>query len=330
MKTEQIKAMQAAVNALAANVDQSVTHGGLSNVDALAMLRGRLDEFLRDAEYDEKNKAKQEENERHARDNAASHYETIAERVAALQCDFDRLEELREERKPFCAGFNMPGYMPDSEPVNFETWAEAAEYIAEQMTEAADNLDEDAAMTGQEMNGICPPSTPEEASRDIAARKEKADELRKAAEELRSMSGTEYGRTIGQYHYFITAAQYDGLSEEDFEEYQELKQAAGEFENSDDARQAIEESALSVEVRSGWYTPGGDSTPEEFCILLSTGGPACRIRGELDHYMQPRRAWIEYQDWFTPWIEYHGEYGTPSNVDQDTLIEFASVFYFGE
>jgi hypothetical protein len=60
-------------------------------------------------------------------------------------------------------------------------------------------------------------------------------------------------------------------------------------------------------------------------ILLSTGGPALRIRGELDEYKQPYRAWLEYQDWFTPWTEYHGD-----NVDTDALLAFAAYFYFGE
>ena len=40
---------------------------------------------------------------------------------------------------------------------------------------------------------------------------------------------------------------------------------------------------LSVLVRSGWYIPGtAPGYAEEFEILLSTGGPACRIIGQLD------------------------------------------------
>lgn len=101
----------------------------------------------------------------------------------------------------------------------------------------------------------------------------------------------------------------------------------------DEDEQRIQESPLSVQVRSGWRDPSqlagdgtlGDAPPEEFEILLSTGGPALRIRGELDEHCQPYRAWLEYQDWGTPWTEFHGE-GAPS---QETLVAFCSVFYFG-
>ena len=94
------------------------------------------------------------------------------------------------------------------------------------------------------------------------------------------------------------------LDADDLTELAELMAAAGECESQDSARERIQEDALSVEVRSGWYTPGGDSTPEEYCILLSTGGPATRIIGELDQHMQPSSARLQAQDWFTPWTEY--------------------------
>jgi hypothetical protein len=93
--------------------------------------------------------------------------------------------------------------------------------------------------------------------------------------------------------------------------------------DEESAREEIQESPLSVQVRSGWYTPGAVGTAEEFEILLSTGGPALRIRGELDAHMQPDRAWLEYQDWGTPWTQYF-------DVEQDTLLAYCRAFYFGE
>src|ERR1700686_2452167 len=52
---------------------------------------------------------------------------------------------------------------------------------------------------------------------------------------------------------------------------------------NEDARNRIHEDALSVEVRSGWVVPGAfafesreRARPEEYCILLCTGGPAIR------------------------------------------------------
>lgn len=100
-----------------------------------------------------------------------------------------------------------------------------------------------------------------------------------------------------------------------------------EFKSAEDVRERIQESPLSVEVRGGWYSPGGDGDKgkaEEFQILLSTGGPALRIMGELDEHGEPTRAWLEYQDWGTPWTHHYVEgFG-------DVLLKFCQQFYFGE
>ena len=93
---------------------------------------------------------------------------------------------------------------------------------------------------------------------------------------------------------------------EDAKELADLEEAAGDCESEDEARERIDEDPLSVEVRSGWTTPGEEMEAEEFCLLLSTGGPAVRIVGELDRG-QPTRAWLEVQDWFEPWTQYHEE-----------------------
>lgn len=74
----------------------------------------------------------------------------------------------------------------------------------------------------------------------------------------------------------------------------------------EEVRREIQEGPLSVEVRDGWKSPGAEGgEPEEFKILLSTGGPALRIVGDLGQHCTPETARLEYQDWYTPWIEYH-------------------------
>lgn len=97
--------------------------------------------------------------------------------------------------------------------------------------------------------------------------------------------------------------------------------------NKNETLEAIEqearESILCVEVRSEWHSPGGFSGPEQFSLLLSTGGPALRLTGGLDQHCTPRRCWLEYQNWFTPWTEYHG--GT-----SESLQWFAGLFWYGE
>lgn len=189
------------------------------------------------------------------KDNARDWAKTITALVAAMNADYDRLEELREARADLVASLSEIEEQP------------AAERDPDALSAA-----EDAVREWDEHYG---------------------DELRELAE-------------IAEYE--------DGYP----------------CKSQEDARERIEESALSVQVRGGWYIPGEAhdriGEPEEFEILLTTGGPALRIRGELDEHCQPRRAWLEYQDWGTPWTEFLG----PEAPSQDDLLAFASVFYFGE
>lgn len=94
--------------------------------------------------------------------------------------------------------------------------------------------------------------------------------------------------------------------------------------------QEITESVLSVDVRSGWYVPGSRHTetgpsPEEYNILLSTGGPALRLIGDLSEHGEPETARLEHQDWGTPWTRY-----PTSGEDEDIMLTFARCFYFGD
>lgn len=106
-----------------------------------------------------------------------------------------------------------------------------------------------------------------------------------------------------------------------------LKEHDHDGTNIHRVRESIEEtcreSPLSLEVREDWHAPGDSDGPKDFAILLSTGGPALRLRGDLDQYCQPRSAWLEYQDWGTPWIQSFG-------ADSDALLWFAGLFWFGE
>jgi hypothetical protein len=106
------------------------------------------------------------------------------------------------------------------------------------------------------------------------------------------------------------------------DELAELEDAAGDCTDEDAARDNIQEDPLEVQVRSDWTSPGEPLEAGEFMILLCTGGPAVRIVGELDRGT-PCRAWLEYQDWGTPWTQWFG-------ASSDTLCEYAANFFFGE
>lgn len=112
-------------------------------------------------------------------------------------------------------------------------------------------------------------------------------------------------------------------TEDNGEEFKELQDAAGECEDREDAERRIHKDAPSVAVRSDWCNVGEeDMTPAEFQILLCTGGPAVRIMGELDGHGEPRRAWLEVQDWGKPWTEYY----EPDAAD--VLLAYARCFVF--
>ena len=102
------------------------------------------------------------------------------------------------------------------------------------------------------------------------------------------------------------------------------------WDNSDEVAEAITEQmrnrALSVSVRSQWQTPGFEPLPGDFQILLTTGGPALRVMGELDEDHTASRFWIEHQDWGTPWTQWLDV----DAIDAYALDWFVGLFWFGE
>ena len=97
-----------------------------------------------------------------------------------------------------------------------------------------------------------------------------------------------------------------------------------DFDSQDQLRESVLNSALSVEFRSGWYSSLDDElVPEEFKILLTWGGPALRIIGELDNY-GPVNPKLQFQDWGTPWTDFE------ITEDQEKALNwFCNCFYFG-
>jgi hypothetical protein len=92
------------------------------------------------------------------------------------------------------------------------------------------------------------------------------------------------------------------------------------------AEQSIHEDPLSVEIRSAWHEPGqrSEQGEGEFCILLCTGGPACRIVGTLQGG-EPDTVRLEHQDWGTPWTEWR-----LTRDEEGDLLTYCRCFYFGD
>ncbi len=205
-------------------------------------------------------------------------FESIAEMVAAMEVDYDRLEELRDAKGDHD---ELPEVPHDFEVTELGEGDEA-ESLGTCGT--CGRSWDDAKVTGMTPvpSGRCP---------------------------------------FEAYH----GEKWEDAHPDDAEELKELEAAAGECKNQDDARQRIEEDTLSMEVRSGWASSAADMVAEEFCILLSTGGPATRIVGDLNANFEPCRARLEVQDWGEPWTEYYCGSG-----GMETLLAYARCFSFGE
>lgn len=99
----------------------------------------------------------------------------------------------------------------------------------------------------------------------------------------------------------------------------------------DSAREAITESVLSVEVRRPWQCAGGEiEPPVEYRILLTTGGPALKLTGELSEHGEPETAELQMWDWGLPWRAWWPPRIAARNGYRETLLAFARCFYFGE
>ena len=96
-------------------------------------------------------------------------------------------------------------------------------------------------------------------------------------------------------------------------------------EEIEQTKESILNSALSVEFRSGWTSNPNNIELEEFKILLTWGGPALRVIGDLNQYKEPENIKMQFQDWGTCWTDFQ-----ITENQQEALNWFCSCFYFGE
>ena len=96
-------------------------------------------------------------------------------------------------------------------------------------------------------------------------------------------------------------------------------------EEIEQIRENILNSALSVEFRSGWNSNPNQLEIEEFKILLTWGGPALRVIGDLNQYKEPENIKMQFQDWGTFWTDFK-----ITENQQEALNWYCSCFYFGE
>lgn len=125
----------------------------------------------------------------------------------------DRVEELRDQITPvISAGWNMPGYMPESEPAQFDNWDDAYKYIVDEMESYADQLAD-----GDDIDRIH--------SEQLIAEAERIRELLTSEDiEEYAKINSGYGSTIGKFHYWISdTGEKGGLDDDEKEELKTLE-----------------------------------------------------------------------------------------------------------
>ena len=133
-----------------------------------------------------------------------------------------------------------------------------------------------------------------------------------------------------------TGGKYDGGREQAKDQLETCLELMAAWETTIDedpstresAEQDIYDDVLSVLVRGGWHSPGEATSAidgeYEYELLLCAGGPAVRIRGELERFNEPDTIKLEFQDWGIPWTDYR------LNSDERAgLLTFARRFYYG-
>ena len=111
----------------------------------------------------------------------------------------ERIDELEAKNQPWIAGFNMPGFMPETEPCSFNDAENALEYIKAEIERSIEDegLEVDLDAIKADPNG-------------------------------------EFGQTLGKYHYWISHDPSNGLDPDEMEELTSLKSVAKQGEASPD------------------------------------------------------------------------------------------------
>lgn len=182
----------------------------------------------------------------------------------------ERVEELREQRSHrYAVGFNMPGYMPESDPAKFDDADDARASLAEEMRRSAETEEESA------------------------------EELEDAANALEILSseeeGAEWGRTIGQFHYWLS---YDGLDADEKEELETLEGLLSDLEGYSGDEQWDGSWYPVMLIRESYFQEYAQELADDIGAIPKGAGWPCTC---IDWEQAARALLIDYSS-----VEYDG------------------------
>ena len=115
---------------------------------------------------------------------------------------FEELEEMRTDR--FVAGWNIPGYLPDSDPAEFDDADDALEYIKDEAKQAVEQ-----SAIGETLDDA---TVVHLGAQDCAIDSWTADK------------NGEFGQTFGQFHYWVIRDGFMGLDADEQAEFAAIEE----------------------------------------------------------------------------------------------------------
>lgn len=152
-----------------------------------------------------------------------------------------RVEELREQRTPrFVAGWNMPGYMPDSEPAEFDNAEDAKQYIIDTVKRAEEETDDET----------------------------EAETLCAFAEDV-NLESDEFSAQCLNYVYWVTEDGIMGLDDDETEELETLENLLKELKGCGGDEQWEGDWYPITLIRDSYFEDYAQELAEE-CGLVNT------------------------------------------------------------
>lgn len=145
-------------------------------------------------------------------------YPTNSDNIIDVRDLIKRVEELRDERLPkISVGFNMPGYMPDSEPTICYGWEDARAALIELLQEEVNAIEDNigASRVGNY-----------ELEEDLEVLESRIGRIHETINLIKTNEKDEdFGATYGKYHYFMTDTGEEGIEDEsDAEELKNIEE----------------------------------------------------------------------------------------------------------
>ena len=132
-------------------------------------------------------------------------------------------------------------------------------------------------------------------------------------------SGLQAAAWLNQAGEVWEAICLDEAVEIDADQYDHLEEGEIECMRHEGLSYWMDEACIEVTNRGEW-SAGSEPEVDQVVVLFSTGGPATRVVIDLDRKI----AWVEVQDWATPWDDIDEHYGSRLTRDcVSMLLEYA-------